>query len=87
MEPSICLHACLHEFQCVYNYMCLIMYSPSYLPDGSLCVYLPLILICITRYWDVVFTVRAGFVNKVAEVEQGSPGSQILDEPLRKKPQ
>lgn len=27
-------------------------------------------------------TVAASFVNKVAQVEQGSPGSQILDKPL-----
>lgn len=30
-------------------------------------------------------TVGAGFVNKVAEVEQGGPGGQVLDEPLRGK--
>ena len=32
-----------------------------------------------------VLTVRAGFVDKVAEVEQGGPGSQVLNESLRKR--
>lgn len=30
-------------------------------------------------------TVGAGLVNKVAEVEQGGPGGQVLNEPLRGK--
>lgn len=32
-----------------------------------------------------VLTVGAGFVNKVTEVEQGGPGGQVLNEPLRKR--
>lgn len=59
------------------------MSSPSYLPDSSLCV--SLFLICIARYCDAVLTVGAGFVDKIAEVEQGGPGSQVLNEPLRKR--
>ena len=30
-------------------------------------------------------TVRAGFVNEIAEVEQGGPGSQVLNKPLKKR--
>lgn len=30
-----------------------------------------------------ISTVRAGFVDEVAEVEQGGPGSQVLNESLR----
>lgn len=59
------------------------MSSPSYLPDSSLCVYL--FLICIGRYCDAVLTVGACFVDKIAEIEQGGPGSQVLNEPLRKR--
>lgn len=33
----------------------------------------------------LVLTMRACFVDKIAEVEQGGPGSQVLNEPLRKK--
>lgn len=33
----------------------------------------------------LVLTVRASFVDKVAEVEQGGPRSQVLNEPLRKR--
>lgn len=30
-------------------------------------------------------TVRAGFVNEIAEVEQGGPGSQVLNKPLTRE--
>lgn len=30
-------------------------------------------------------TVGARFVNKVAEIEQGGPGGQVLNEPLRSR--
>lgn len=32
-----------------------------------------------------VLTMRACFVDEVAEVEQGGPGSQVLNEPLRER--
>ena len=28
---------------------------------------------------------RARFVNEIAEVEQGGPGSQVLNKPLKKR--
>lgn len=31
-------------------------------------------------------TMRASFVNEIAEVEQGGPGRQVLNEPLRTRP-
>lgn len=34
---------------------------------------------------NCVLTMRACFVDKIAEVEQGGPGSQVLNEPLREK--
>ncbi|KAF3849744.1 hypothetical protein F7725_019463 [Dissostichus mawsoni] len=36
-------------------------------------------------YCDIVLTVRASFVDEIAEVEQGGPGSQVLNEPLRER--
>lgn len=33
----------------------------------------------------LVLTMRARFVDKIAEIEQGGPGSQILNEPLRER--
>lgn len=32
-----------------------------------------------------VLTMRACFVDEIAEVEQGGPGSQVLNEPLRER--
>ena len=78
-DASICLHAC------VYNYTRVILSRPSYLPDGSLlCLSLPVSELHFTGHSSSALTVRAGFVDKVAEVEQGGPGSQVLNEPLRK---
>lgn len=78
-DTSICLHAC------VYNYTRVILSRPSYLPDGSLlCSSLPVSELHFTGHSSSALTVRAGFVDKVAEVEQGGPGSQVLNEPLRK---
>lgn len=73
---------CMH--MCEYNYMS----TPSYLADGFLS-HLFLFPICTARYCIVVLTMRAGFVDKIAEVEQGGPGGQVLNEPLREggKPQ
>lgn len=48
-----------------------------YLPDGYISP-------C-SQSVSYVLTVGAGFVNKVTEVEQGGPGGQVLNEPLRKR--
>ena len=63
-----------------------------------MCVIMSLLCICqmalfvfmlpvslFSRYCDIVLTVRASFVYEIAEVEQGGPGSQVLNEPLRER--
>lgn len=64
------------------------MSTPSYLADGFLS-HLFLFPICTAKYCIVGLTMRASFVDKIAEVEQGGPGGQVLNEPLREggKPQ
>lgn len=64
----------------------MILSRPSYLPDGSLFVFIfPVSDLHFTGRCSSALTVRAGFVDKVAEVEQGGPGGQVLNEPLRKR--
>lgn len=77
------MNECVHEGVRVCNYMCHSMSSHSLLLARWLALSHPIVFpISTARNCVFVLTMRACFVDKIAEVEQGGPGSQVLNEPL-----
>lgn len=77
------INECVHEWVCVCNYMCHSMSFHSLLLARWLALsHLIVLPISTARNCVFVLTMRACLVNKIAEVEQGGPGSQVLNEPL-----
>lgn len=80
MPASVCMHVCTCVSACDH------VQSLLFARWLSLSLSLPAAIFCIAWHCVVVvFTVGTGFVDKIAEVEQGGPGSQVLNEPLRKR--
>ena len=79
MKASVCMHVCTITRVWSYPGPPICQMAPF------LCLSLPVSDLHFAGHCSSAPTVRAGFVDKVAEVEQGGPGSQVLDEPLRKR--
>lgn len=78
MPASVCMHVCTCISVCTVT--CPIPPARWLIVFVSSCFFFALPDEC-----HIFLTVRAGFVDKITEVEQGCPGGQVLNEPLRKR--